>query len=121
MTQLTENIFTIEMPADAQPYILDSANGKEQGLFYKQPGNSSPPWIVLPPGNYSFICASLTATEEEAANIVTKEDHFAYWNYEGPFVDQVPSCRTALESLHSLLRSKGLNPELNYAILLKQF
>lgn len=123
MIRVTDNIWAEKIPDDANPYILDSANGKEQGLFWKQPGNASPPWIVLPPGQWEFICTSKDATEEQAGMIVectmpkvrgAKVQIVSYKNYEGEF----SSFSGALPSLQSLLKSKGL--EGNYALLKKQ-
>lgn len=131
MTQLMENIFAIEVPVDGFDFEILRTYRNE--LRYLIKGSENPltggekiEALPLPPGNYSFICASLTATEEEAAKIVVRVKYYnrendyeaknAFENYEHPATSVH---LTAKGSLHSLLRSKGLNPELNYAILRK--
>jgi hypothetical protein len=129
MTQLNEQaLYAIEVPEDAQPYILNACNNKGQGLFYKQPGNPSPPWIDLPPGNYSFLFCSLNCTEEQAASVVESEElfingksqgvlHAVYYNNGKILADVCEWYNSAKNSLQSLLKSKNLDPNKNYALV----
>lgn len=117
MTQLTDKIWAVEVPNDASPYILDSANNKGQGLFWTQPGVQSPPWKDLPPGTWRFLFTTKTATEEDARKVVAAHGkHFR--DYVRKFYKMPLTVFTALESLSSLLRSKGLDDK-NYALIEK--
>lgn len=141
MTELLPNIFAIEVPVKSYRHeYIHVYYGEEILRWYINP--EPPPmnedddildlidkpindkWdaVNLPPGNYSFICASLTATEEEAAKIVEPGLGSGYADYEiDPELKYCDSFIKATDALLSILRSKGLNPELNYAILQKQF
>jgi hypothetical protein len=77
---------------------------------------------TLPDGNWSIICCSATATEEEAGKVVHRElkpnswTKWRYQNYEWnwglpQFFD------TATESLASLIRGRGLDDKLNWLFL----
>lgn len=115
MIKLTDKVWAEAIPADASPYILDSANGKGQGLFWTQPGVQSPPWIDLPPGTYRFLFTTKTATEDQARKVVRELPVGArYENYNG---DYPVWYHTAKESQKSLLRSKGLDDKNNYALI----
>lgn len=126
MIQLTEKVFALPIPSMAFGIMINNY-GNESELMYTldieeiDESNKTDETLIvkkLPPGNWEYLCTTNVATEEQASRVVMKEDHFAYWNYEGDFVDQVPSCKTALESLRSLLKSKNLTG--NYAIILKK-
>lgn len=78
-------------------------------------------YIKLPEGSYTFLFASLSATEEQAREVVeecmdvsdSEDAAYLFKNYgDGNY-----NYFTALESLQSLLRSLGLDPSRNYAFL----
>lgn len=63
--------------------------------------------IQLPPGSWQIVCTSKECTREHADQIVEKIEEQFYKDYEykgGIFTGPLPS-------LHSLLRSKGLDPD----------
>jgi len=82
--------------------------------------------VELPPGHWQIICLSRECSEEVAEEIVERyylenisisdaRNQFDYYvNYE----DKVSPFTNPLESLRSLLRSKGLNTQ--NALILKQ-
>jgi hypothetical protein len=72
----------------------------------------------LPKGNWEFICEAKDATEEQAKGIVGNGTHIRQGVYLWPdFEDKKKSYkRTALESLHSLIISKGM--EVSQTIIL---
>lgn len=122
MTQLTDKVFAIPMPDGAEsceirgghryrPYPLLSFYGKGEA-------------VILPPGEFKIVVFNTkTATEEDARKVVEedKRGFKHYWNDKG-FVPRGFNSRykTALESLHSLLRSKSLDPKNNYALIEKE-
>lgn len=76
--------------------------------------------VPITPGSYTFLFCSLSATEEQAREILEyilapfSDDILGYEDYQSiGFLTK----DTALESLHSLLRSLGLEPSRNYAII----
>lgn len=87
--------------------------------------------INIPPGSWQIVCLSAECSEEIARQIVHSsewyfpEQHIRYVDYAHPFDRYYNKQRwsvgfgTALESLSSLLRSKGLN-EKTTLILKKQ-
>lgn len=95
----------VKPPDDAfNFYILPSANGKpEQGLFWKN-GKPSPPWIILPPGNWIIVGIGKDLKEEQWKGIIEKgKDGICYKYYlPGDYLST-----TSTESGFSWLRSHG--------------
>lgn len=79
-------------------------NGKKYGFM--QPERllmqqmSKAATITIGKDVWEIICKASEATEEQAEKILHKHDDESYWYYVDP-----------LESLHSLIRSLGLEPE----------
>lgn len=71
--------------------------------------------LVLPPGSYTFIGTTKDISEEQAGEIVS--NIFGEKNRWKDYVSLMIPCKTATESLRSLLIANNLSPELNYAIL----
>jgi hypothetical protein len=118
MTQLTDNgVFAYPVPEGCHsPYIINSANGNGQGLFFKRDGDKSPPYVVLPPGSYEFLFCTKGCSEEDARRVVTAHGkHFR--DYERNFYTRPLTVFTAIESLDGLLRSKGCDQTQNYALI----
>lgn len=96
--------------------IRDSQNNIGQVLFWGIDSFMLPlDYKRLPPGSYTFLFCSLSATEEQAREIVGSIKMplillFKDYEYDEDYT-------RALESLQSLLRSLGLDPSLNFAIL----
>lgn len=111
MTKLMDKHWAVEVPDDAEPYILDCANGNGQGLFWTQPGVESPPWIILPPGSWQFLFTTKEATWEQAESVVEKINGW-FKDYAGDVLYSDPGY-----SLQSLLVSKGCYIKKNYAII----
>lgn len=113
MTQLLPNIFAIEVPRgttalalapnEEKPYILQ---GHISGAFGE---------IQLPPGSYEILFTTKGVSEEHAQQIVEKLAGLSrtYRDYH-----KSEWYRTATNSLHSLLRSKGLTAT-NYLLIKK--
>lgn len=107
--------------------VKRSQNGLGECLFCNSGTMNNLNYWRLPPGSYTFLCASLSATEEQARGIVdwyADEDYSDYDSYGeiikfNVYTDYVDGdqFKTALESLQSLLKSLGLDPSLNYALL----
>lgn len=64
---------------------------------------------TMPNGRWSYHSDSLTITEEQAGEIVDKDEAGWYKGYEQSGDYQVISSTSALNSYHSLLRSKQIN------------
>lgn len=141
MTQITANIWAYPIPDEAMqisvyqfkhsgrsiPYWHINWNYPKDHqytssgvcLFYKMLGGKK-----RYPTNLQFLFTTKTATEEDARKVVSKSTGgFAghikgYKDYEFSGMDAAP-LDTAIKSLHSLLRSKGLDDKNNYAIIEK--
>jgi len=86
--------------------------------------------VQLPPGQWQIACTSKEATEEQAAGIVDRSQwyfpvkHTRYVDYAYPFDREFKQkwgegFGTAVESLRSLLTSKGCDLKKDYIILKK--
>ena len=62
---------------------------------------------VLDFNHWRIIGLAAEATEEQAKGVCTKKEGKWYWDYETEDYDVL----TALESLHSFIRSKGMSIE----------
>lgn len=104
MTQLNDRIWAIG--------ILDTVINFKS--FAKAVKNED---ADVPVGRFQFLFTTKTATEEDAKKMVRELPVGArYENYNGDFPVWYHTCK---ESLKSLLRSKGLDPNKNYAIIEK--
>lgn len=104
MIQLTDKVWAVEVPDD----VIDFKN------FIKRVKDDT---VVVPAGRAHFICTNKTAIEEDARKVVRELPVGArYENYNG---DYPVWYHTGRDSLHSLLRSKGLDPNKNYALIEK--
>lgn len=115
LTQLTENIFAVEIPGDAINILVG-----RYFIYWDTNGSSNE--LALPPGSYTLLFLSKEATEDDWKTVCDSdvgggeldEKTWLEWlNYE---TDEY-SFDTATESGHRLLRSKGLDPSKNYAII----
>lgn len=117
MTQLTDKVWAVEVPDGAENVRVSQLIGTPK-LFADLPGVL---WAAkIPPGTYRFLFTTGTATEEDARKVVKTVLNGFYENYN-TFIDMsgFEGFGTAIESLASLLRSKGLDPKNNYALIEK--
>lgn len=113
MIQLIENIYGIEIPENAECFFLD----KKHGLRFQI--RSLMRRVKLPPGSYEAIGLGSEVKDETAAGIVECIDkHFGYYRYYDNDVVEGDKCtiRSPTDSLHSLIRSKGMEPETCFLI-----
>lgn len=120
MTQLTHNIYAVEVPEDVSHIrVATSQNNLGDCLFYVN-GKGMLQFKKLPPGTYQFLFTTKNVTKEQAREVVKPQWMVqagttpSYPDYTGEwagFVDQ-PS-----KSFESLLRSKNLDPKKNYAVI----
>lgn len=136
---LIDLIYAVEVPDNAEKFIIDMGY-----LIFKVPNYANwcndsimadPARLIkyvethkaendyktggMPlPGNWQFICTSKECSEEQAKNIV--EDGEAGYKGYNTLEDNVLFWREAIDSLNSLLQSKGCDVNNNYAILKKQ-
>lgn len=112
MVQLTDKVFAENLPpGNYSEGLIIEVDGKYYLNLIDENGEMLAGTKPLPPGSWRFLFATKTATEEDARKVVESlYVGFAtvYKNYRieitgGDFYWK------ALESLHSLLRSKGLD------------
>jgi hypothetical protein len=119
MTQLTDNgIFSIQIPLDATDIVLH--NDPPKLVFssaIQDPAQCGGDIIALSPGSYEFLFCTHTATEKEADSIVERRTDLKDHPHKGYEPGKLTACWNAIDSLHSLLRSKGC--EGNHAIIKK--
>lgn len=122
MTQLTEDVFAVEVPDKGRkfraqrPYKTSSMR-----LHYKYGIEEQWNYIKLPPGTWQILCTTKEATEEQAKGIVEhdtfiggyKDYDTERFHHEDPFIK-------ATDSLNSLITSKGLDVNKNYVLLKKK-
>lgn len=116
LTQLTDNIFAVEIPEDAiYTRVFKDSSGEYLSGFQE-------PLIPLPPGSYTLLFLSKEATEDDWKKVcdsdvgggeIDEKIWLEWFNYE---TDEY-SFDTATESGYSLLRSKGLDPTKQYTII----
>lgn len=110
MTQLTDDIFAVELP----DYVNSSLEIEDDAIFWKD--NSCYmgfDCVVIPSGDYKLISLTNCMTEQDAEKITKQELLGSWWNHEKPSY----GLKSALESFQSLLKSKGLGIDKNYAII----
>lgn len=125
MTQLTDKIWSMDVPSMAFGLIVNNYADESELVYMlsmsdiSDDENAEEKLITkpLPPGSYRFLFTTKAATEEDARKVVRELPVGArYENYNG---DYPVWYHTGKESLRSLLRSKGLDPKNNYAIIEK--
>lgn len=128
MTQLTDNLFAVEVPDDAQDFLIKPRfdKDKEAGvlIWFDHRGASS--FEVLPNPYFDFLFTTKDVTEEQAASIVQIMSNGKisgrpqYRRYDRDLLKDTPAkcwTRDSRHSLGTLLTSKNLNPKKNYALL----
>lgn len=120
MTQITDKVFAAEVPDDASNFRFGKSERLKYKLFYSTTLDyfAGSQFIELPPGTWRFLFTTKSATEEDARKVVRELPVGArYENYAG---DYPVWYHTGKESLRSLLRSKGLDPNKNHALIEKE-
>lgn len=138
MTQLTDKVGAMDVPSMAFGFDINNYADESELMYMLSMSdiaddeNAEETLITkpLPPGTWRFLFTTKTATEEDARKVVRSsewhfpEKHARYVDYKFPF-DRENKQRwgegfgSAIESLHSLLRSKGLDENKNYALIEK--
>jgi len=117
MTQLTKNIYAVEVPKDAEKLQLTNIQ-VDTDLVYID-GDGIIRYVdSLPEGQWSFICTSSDISEQQAHQLVGHHGGF-FKDYTHKTDEPKHTLKTALESFSSLLKSKGLTDGC-WAILRKQ-
>jgi hypothetical protein len=111
LTHLAGDYWGVSVPEDAKGFLLTNIQ-VDTDLIYPNGYGTFNYVCTLPPGQYELIGVSDELTEEECRGIVQKFHNGPYRDYDreyfDPADDQMPFHLSALESFHSLLRSKGL-------------
>lgn len=115
MKELRENYWAVEVPDGAKNFRV----GVDDGTPYFDYLLGTISYVIkLEPGTWEIVCTSKEATEEQAEQIVEEvrlRGNIRYEDYTREFMWQ----ETAIESLRSLLTSKGCDLNNNYLILKK--
>lgn len=133
MTQLTENVFAVEAPEYSKNYRLGKSERLKGKLFYNTTLDyfAAGQVIDLPPGSWQLLCTTREASEEQARVVVGSSEwyfparHTRYIDYAHPVYENNKQAWAhgfgkAIESLNSLLTSKGLDLNKNYCLLKKK-
>lgn len=124
MTQLTDKYWAAQVPSMAFGFDINNYADDSELIYMlsmsdiADDDNAEETLITkpLPPGTWQFLFTTKTATEEGARKVVeqyTLRGNIRYTDYAYEYM----WCETALDSLRSLLRSKGLDEKNNYAII----
>lgn len=139
MTQLTENLFAVEVPEGASNfkikphYVRNHIEERDEIKLIWDSTQITHNWLILPAGNWQFICTTREATNGNAMGIVKSHysrsasynpvlGHYQTSGSSTTFMDYMNGHCTfdsPLDSLRSLLASKGLDVNKNYALLKK--
>lgn len=127
MTQLTDNIFAYSLPnGNYGEGLIIEVDGKHYLNLIDDNGEMLAGTKPLPPGSYRFLFTTATAIEEDARKVVESEELFINGNSQGIYYcnylvphDVCEWYKHWLNSLRSLLQSKGLDPKNNYALIEK--
>lgn len=122
MIQLTNNHWAVEVPDDASHIKIHDSYQCSKIVFssdIQDPLKCGGDMIRIPPGSWQYLFTTKGCTEEDARKVVRKEAG-GFVDYEKDnFHNDIPYTY-ASQSLYALLASKSLDPDKNYAILLKQ-
>lgn len=126
MTQLTENVFSVEVPSMAFGLMVNNY-ANESELMYMlsmediaDDDNTEETLITkkLPPGSWQLLCTTREVTEEQAKGIVEYDSFIdGYKDYDTDNFHHDTPFINALDSLNSLITSKGLDTNKNYCLL----
>lgn len=135
MIQLMDKVYAIEVPSMAFGLMVNNYADESELMYMLSMSDiadddSTEETLItklLPPGSWRFLFTTKTATEEDAKKVVESErckeiDKL----YSGVFYKNYVPIKlqywfdNAKESLTSLLRSKGLDLNKNYALIEKQ-
>ena len=134
MIELINYYWAVEVPEETVHYELyDKEDHPLAIMVYLKdkmfkPGLPVP--IIINPGTWEIVCTSKEVTEEQAKGIVGSSDwyfpvyHIRYIDYVHPFDSKNKQAwdhgyKTAVDSLRSMLYSKGCDLNNNYLILKK--
>lgn len=120
MIQLRNGMWACQVPMKfGEPEIFD-IDGKKYLNGLSSTGEMYAAREPLPEGNWEFMFCSLLATDEDTVKVVEifAANYKTYRNYNWPAEPENFHWRPT-ESFYSLLRSKNLNPDFNFAILKK--
>ena len=119
MTNLINNIFAVDAPlVMSKCYIHTRRSGQQVlfidfGLLWKMSEE-----IWLPPGTWQLLFLTRDATDSDWEKVVERDSKYPEWWYKD-YELKSPFCYNSTQSGHSLLRSKGLNPDKNYCLIEK--
>lgn len=116
MTQLTENVFAVEVPEGASNFEICNY-GLNDALEYDYPQGHEV--SDLPPGNWQLLCTTREASELQAACIVDSDGN-GWKDYDKTSITSCYPFTSSCASLRSLLTSKGLDVNKNYVLLKKE-
>lgn len=130
MTQLTDNIYAVEIPEDA--YDVEIVGDGLDFIYYRIPitgtfEKSKGKLIhISTTGSYTLLFLSKEATEDDYKKVVERVSGWMtdiYYDYCANGRDYRDIVDAAfcepVKSFHSLLQSRGLDPSKNYAIIKK--
>lgn len=133
MIQLTDKVYAVDVPAGSSafkiiPHLVSNAvTGMDAIELVWESERITHSWIILPPGSWRFLFTTKSATEEDARKVVEPVNNpflkggNRYRDYTVPQSNTIADAVcNAVQSLHSLLRSEGLDPNKNnYALIEK--
>lgn len=123
MTQLTDSVYAVEVPDESKWHQVVHISPSIEVLHYYIQGGyieNKSAGIDLPPGTWQILCMTREVTEEVAKGIVEYDKFIdGYKDYDTDnFHHDTPFIK-AVDSLRSLITSKGLDGRKNYCLLEK--
>lgn len=132
MTQLTDKVWAVEVPDGSgafkiMPHFVRNAITERDAIkLVWESEQITHSWVILPPGSWRFLFTTKAATEEQAASVVqiisngkiTGRPQYRRYDRDNELPARMWT-RDSRHSLETLLRSKGLDENKNYALIEK--
>lgn len=123
MTQMTNDIYAVEVPEGATGFDINKySNGSELNYWLIAGAKDTLIVIDLPPGNWQLICTAKEVSKEQAIEVVKQYGKY-FIDFTATEQDwkekEVNWSETPIDSLRSLLTSKGLDLNKNYVLIKK--
>jgi len=116
-------VLAVKMPNDAIRIHLKPHPINPDGLWLWYKVNTNTTGTPLPKGDWSIHAVTTELTEEEAKVLVYTDSvpygditHYIFVDY----LNENYECTSAIESIHSLLRSHGIDPNEKYVLLIRK-
>jgi hypothetical protein len=120
MINLRDNYWAVEVPDNAFGFEFDNPLQEGDLVYYLDyPSMYNFRWLSVPPGTWEIVCTS-SPTNLELLHQVVERVGSGFKDYDKDRLHHDLPFMSPIDSLQSLLTSKGCDLNKNYLILKKQ-